>query len=156
MVLALAVALVLAGLAGTVVPLLPGVPLVWVGLWIAAWSDGFDRVGIGTLVVLALLTALSLALDLATSAFTTRRLGGTRAAAIGAALGTLAGLPFGLLGLFLGPFAGAALGEYLSVKDAARAGRAGAGSWVGLALAIAARFAVAFSMLGLFMLAWIF
>jgi uncharacterized protein YqgC (DUF456 family) len=152
--LLLAVVLVLAGLAGTVLPMLPGVPLVFAGLAVAAWSDGFERVGLVTLTVLFVLTLASVALDLAAASFATRKLGATKPAAIGAALGTLLGLPFGLVGLFLGPFAGAALGEFWAVRDLRKAGTAGAGGWLGLALAVAARFAVAFTMLGLFALAW--
>ena len=146
--------LVLVGLAGTVLPALPGVPLVFAGLAFAAWSDGFERVGLGTLALLALLTGLSVALDVLSASFTTRKLGASRAAAIGAAVGTLLGLPFGLVGLFVGPFLGAAGAEYWKVRDLRRAGTAGAGGWLGLALAVAARFAVAFTMLGLFALAW--
>lgn len=152
--LALALLLVLAGLAGTLLPVLPGVPLVFLGLLLAAWSDGFARVGPGTLAVLALLTALSVVLDLAAAAFATRRLGATRAAAAGAALGTLLGLPLGPAGLCVGPFLGAAAAEYWAVRDLRKAGTAGAGGWLGLALAVAARSAVAFTMLGLFALAW--
>lgn len=151
---AVALLLVLAGLAGTVLPALPGVPLVFAGLALAAWSDGFARVGPGMLALLALLTALSVALDLLAASFATRKLGASRAAAWGAAAGTLLGLPFGLPGLFVGPFVGAAACEYWAVRDLRRAGTAGAGGWLGLALAVAARFAVAFTMLGLFTLAW--
>lgn len=152
--LAVALVLVLAGLAGTILPALPGVPLVFAGLALAAWSDGFERVGFGTLALLLLLTLASVALDVAAASFATRKLGASRAAALGAAAGTLLGLPFGLAGLFVGPFLGAALCEYWAVRDLRRAGTAGASGWLGLALAVAARFAVAFTMLGLFALAW--
>lgn len=146
--------LVAFGLVGIVLPVLPGVPLVFGGLLVAAWSDGFERVGAFTIVVLALLTAASVALDVASAAFAARKLGASRKAALGAALGTLVALPFGLLGLAIGPFAGAALFEYGEVRDWKKAGTAGAGGWLGLALAIAARCAVAFAMIGLFILAW--
>jgi uncharacterized protein YqgC (DUF456 family) len=152
---AVAVILVLVGLVGTILPALPGVPLVFAGLAVAAWSDGFQRVGFGMLALLLLLTLVSVALDVMAASFATRRLGASRAAALGAAAGTLLGLPFGLLGLFVGPFLGAALCEYWAVRDLRRAGTAGAGGWLGLALAVAARFAVAFTMLGLFTLAWL-
>jgi uncharacterized protein YqgC (DUF456 family) len=152
--LALAVVLVLVGFAGTILPALPGVPLIFAGLAVAAWSDGFARVGFGTLSLLLLLTLVSVGLDVMAASFATRKLGASRAAAIGALVGTLLGLPFGLVGLFVGPFVGAALCEYWSVRDLRRAGTAGAGGWLGLALAVAARFAVAFTMLGLFALAW--
>jgi uncharacterized protein YqgC (DUF456 family) len=152
--LVLAVALVAAGLAGTVVPLLPGLPLVFAGLALAAWSDGFERVGPWTVALLGLMTLVSVVVDAAAASVVARRGGAGRAAAWGAFLGALAGLPFGLLGLVVGPFAGAAAGEYLTQRDLRRAGRAGAWSWLGLLVAVAARFAIAFLMLGLFALAW--
>jgi uncharacterized protein YqgC (DUF456 family) len=154
--LALGAVVVLAGLAGIVVPVLPGLPLVFGGLVLAAWSDGFERVGPAMLALLGLLTAISVVVDATAAATLTRRGGAGRAAAWGAFGGALLGLPFGLAGLVAGPFVGAALGEYLAVRDLRRAGRAGAWSWLGLVLAVAARFAIGFLMLGLFVLAWLF
>jgi len=153
--LVLAALLVLAGLAGIVVPVVPGLPLVFAGLALAAWSDGFERVGPVTVVVLAALTALSVALDVAAASIATRGGGASRAAAWGALAGALAGLPFGFVGIVAGPFLGAAAGEYLVVRDLRKAGRAGAWSWVGLAFAVGARFSIAFVMLALFALAWL-
>ena len=56
--------LVLAGLAGTVLPALPGVPLVFAGLLVAAWTDGFERVSWGWLALLGVLTLSSIVVDL--------------------------------------------------------------------------------------------
>ena len=55
--------LVIVGLIGTVLPALPGVPLVFCGLLLAAWTDGFAHVGVFTLFVLGALTVLALAID---------------------------------------------------------------------------------------------
>ncbi len=60
----LSAVLVLVGLAGTVLPALPGLPLVFAGMLLAAWTGDFQQVGIPMLVVLGLLTLLSLAIDL--------------------------------------------------------------------------------------------
>jgi uncharacterized protein YqgC (DUF456 family) len=150
----LAALLVAAGLAGIVAPILPGLPLVFGGLTLAAWSDGFERVGLGTVAVLGLLTAVSVAVDATAASALTRRGGAGRAAAWGAFAGALLGLPFGLVGLVAGPFLGAAAGEYVAVRDLRRAGKAGVWSWLGLVVAVAARFAIAFLMLGLFAFAW--
>src|SRR5690242_9568746 len=100
-----AVLLVLAGLAGTVLPMLPGVPLVFAGLLLAAWADGFHAVGWPVLAVLAVLTLLSVIVDFAASSIGAKRAGATRAAVLGAAIGTAFGMFFGLPGLLLGPFA---------------------------------------------------
>ena len=103
----LAALLVAIGVAGSVLPALPGVPLVFAGLVVAAWADDFQKVGWFVLSLLALLTVLSFLIDLAATALGAKRVGATRLAVIGAALGTVLGIFLGLPGLLLGPFAGA-------------------------------------------------
>lgn len=152
--LGVALLVVLAGIAGTVLPALPGVPLVFFGLLLAAWSDGFTRVGGWTLALLALLVVVSLLVDLAGAAFGLRRAGASGWALAGALAGLLLGFAFGLPGLLVGPFLGAFAAEYLVRRDARQAGRAGLGAWVGLVVATALRLAVAFAMVGIFALAW--
>lgn len=150
------IVLVLAGLAGTVLPALPGVPLVFVGLLLAAWADGFTKVGIPTLVLLGILTAVAVAVDLVASSFGAKRAGASKGAVIGSAVGAIVGIFFGLPGLLVGPFAGALLGEYLVRRDWKQAGKAGVATWIGLAIGTAAKVALAFTMVGLFALAYVF
>src|SRR5690606_42050027 len=107
----IALVLIVAGLAGVVLPVLPGLPLAFAGMLLAAWADGFERVGGWTLAVLGVLTLLSFAADILSGAVGARRFGAGPLAVAGAALGTIAGLVFGLPGLLLGPFIGAVLGE---------------------------------------------
>jgi uncharacterized protein YqgC (DUF456 family) len=152
-VLWIAVALLVAfGLVGVVLPGLPGIPLVLVGLVVGAWIDDFAYVGRGTLVVLALLALVATGADFAATALGAKRAGAHRRAVIGAALGTLAGIFFGLPGLLLGPFAGAAIGEFTARGDAARAGRVGLATWAGILLGGAAKLAIAISMIAIFAL----
>ena len=155
----IAAVLVAIGLVGIVLPALPGLPLVFCGMLLAAWADGFTKIGVATLVVLALLTLLSMAVDFWAAAMGARRVGASRLALIGAVLGTLAGLFLGPVGLFLGPFVGALAGELLHGRRLDRAGlgqaaRVGVGTWVGMALGIALKLMVACAMLGLFAWAW--
>jgi uncharacterized protein len=150
-----AVVLILVGMAGTVLPALPGTPLVFVGLLLAAWADGFTKVGWFTLVLLALLTASSLALDFFASGLGAKKVGASRLAIVGSVLGGLIGFFFGLPGLFLGPFVGAALGEYISLKNLKRAGKVGLATWLGILFGTAAKIALAFTMLGLFIFAYV-
>ena len=155
----IAAVLVAIGLVGIVLPALPGLPLVFCGMLLAAWADGFAKIGVATLVVLALLTLLSMAVDFSAAAMGARRVGASRLALIGAVLGTLAGLFLGPVGLFLGPFVGALAGELLHGRRLDRAGlgqaaRVGVGTWVGMALGIALKLMVACAMLGLFAWAW--
>jgi len=150
-----AIALILIGLAGTVLPALPGTPLVFVGLLLAAWADGFTKVGWFPLVLLALLTAASLAVDFFASSLGAKKVGASRLAIVGSVLGGLIGFFFGLPGLFLGPFLGAALGEYISLRSLRRAGKVGLATWLGILFGTAAKIALAFTMLGLFIFAYV-
>lgn len=150
----LAVLMVAIGIAGTVLPALPGTLLVFGGLLLAAWVDDFAKVGIATLVLLGALTIVSIAVDFAASALGARRAGASRYAVIGAAVGTLAGLPFGIIGLVAGPFVGAVIGEFASRRDAVNAGKVGIATWLGFLIGSALKIALAFTMVGIFTLAY--
>jgi len=147
----LAIALVVAGLAGLVLPGLPGAPVLLGGLVLAAWAEGFEHVGANTLLLLGVLALLTYGVDLLASAFGARRFGASRRAVIGAVLGAVVGLFFGIPGVLLGPFIGAVLGELSTRRDLKSAGRAGIGATIGLALGVAAKLALAFSMVGIFL-----
>jgi hypothetical protein len=142
--------LVAAGIAGTVLPLVPGAPLVFLGLLLAAWIDDFQKVGAVTLTVLALLTLGSFAIEFWAARHGARRVGASGLAVFGAVVGSVVGLFFSLPGVVLGPFAGAFAGEYLARRNLRQAGRAGLGTWLGLVLASAGRLALVFMMLGIF------
>lgn len=152
----LALLLVGVGLAGSVLPALPGVPLVFLGLLLAAWAGGFEQVGAFPLVVLGLLTLLSFGIDLAATAMGAKRVGATKLAVLGAAVGTFAGLFLGLPGLILGPFVGAVAGELMSHGRVQQATRAGLATWMGLLFGTLAKLALVFTMLGLFAFAYFF
>jgi uncharacterized protein YqgC (DUF456 family) len=151
---ALAVVLVVVGLAGVVLPAVPGTVLIFAGLLLAAWADGFVRVGAGTIIGLGILTVATYFVDVATMALGMKRLGTTRRAMAGAAIGTIAGLFFGLAGLIIGPFAGAVLGELTAQRDLARAGRAGIAAWIGFLIGTVVKVGLAFAMVGIFLTAW--
>jgi uncharacterized protein YqgC (DUF456 family) len=155
----LAIVLVLVGIAGTILPALPGLPLVFAGMLLAAWAGDFQQVGIPMLVVLGLLTVFSLAVDFWATALGAKRVGASRLAIIGAMLGTLAGLFLGPIGLLLGPFGGAIAGELIHRRsllghDLGHAARIGIGTWFGILFGTVLKLALAFTMLGLFALAW--
>jgi uncharacterized protein YqgC (DUF456 family) len=143
------------GLAGTVLPVLPGVPLMFAGMLLAAWIDDFTRVGTFTLGLLGVLTLLSVVVDIAASALGARRVGASSRAVWGAAAGAILGIFFGLVGLLLGPFVGAVVGELSIHGRVADAGRVGVATWVGIAFGAAAKIAIAFSMVGIFAFAWL-
>ena len=154
MILVLAVVLVLIGLVGVVVPGLPGPILIFAGLALAASTDGYARVSVLTLFVIAILMTATYVVDIVGMAMGMKRLGATRRAMAGAAIGTLGGLFLGLPGLLIGPFVGAVLGELTAHRDIRLAGRAGAAAWVGFILGTAAKVGLAFAMIGIFLMAW--
>jgi uncharacterized protein YqgC (DUF456 family) len=151
----IAVLLVIVGLIGVVVPALPGTMLVFAGLLMAAWADGFSRVGVWTIVLIGVIAAASYTIDFIAAALGAQRLGASRRAMAGAAVGTVAGLFFGLPGLIVGPFAGAVLGELTTNRDLKQAGRAGVAAWIGFAIGMAIKVGVVFVMIGIFIAAFL-
>jgi len=151
----LSTVLILAGMAGAVLPALPGVPLVFAGMLLAAWTDHFQHVGLWTLIVLGVLAALAMLIDFVAGLFGARRVGASGRALWGASLGTLVGLFFGLPGLLLGPFAGAVVGELSAGSKMNKATKVGVGTWIGLLFGTLAKLALCFAMLGIFLLKFV-
>lgn len=152
----LAVAMVIVGLIGVVMPALPGHMLILAGLIVGAWADGFTRVGVWTLTVLGAIALASYGVDFVAVALGARHLGASPRAMTGAALGTIAGLFFGLPGVIVGPFVGAVIGELTTHRDMVKAGKAGVAAWIGFAIGTAVKVALAFLMIGIFLLALVF
>ncbi|HEY8123707.1 MAG TPA: DUF456 domain-containing protein [Myxococcota bacterium] len=146
----LAALLVLLGLAGLLLPALPGAPLIYLGLVAAAWAENFTRVGWGWLALLGAIAALTYAVDFAATALGAKKFGASPRAVVGAVLGGFVGLFLGPFGLVLGPFAGALLAELSLRRDFEAAQRAGFGATLGLLLGGVAKLALAFAMLGIF------
>jgi uncharacterized protein YqgC (DUF456 family) len=144
----LAVVLIVVGVAGTFLPALPGIPLIFGGVLLAAWIDDFQRISGWAIGVLAVLALIGIAVDYVAAALSARRIGASRQGIIGAAIGTVAGIFTGLWGLVFMPLVGAAIGEYLAHQDALRAGKVGIATWFGLLIGTAVKIAVAFTMIG--------
>ncbi|HJO24975.1 MAG: DUF456 domain-containing protein [Myxococcota bacterium] len=149
----LAGVLVVVGVGGTALPVLPGALLVFCGLLLGAWIDGFEKVGGWTLTLIGVLAGLTYAVDFAASALGAQRVGASRRALVGAVAGGVVGLFFGILGVLVGPFMGAVIGEYTVQRNLSQAGRVGVGTWIGMALGLAAKLALVFTMIGTFVIA---
>ena len=149
----LSIALILAGLAGTVLPALPGTLLVLAGVVLGAWIDDFSRVGWGTVTAVTLLAVLAWGLDYAAGLLGAQRAGASRQAIVGAALGTVAGIFMGLVGVLFMPLVGAAIGEYLARQDSQRAVKVGVATWLGIMAGLVAKVVIAFMMIGIFVAA---
>lgn len=149
-------ALILVGLAGTVLPVLPGTFLVWGGIVLGAWIDDFTRVGMTTVVVVSVLAVLAWALEYVAGLLGAKQAGASKLALLGAAVGTVLGLFMGLVGVLFMPLVGAAVGEYLAQKDQARAVKVGVATWVGIMVGLIAKVVLAFMMVGIFIAALLF
>ena len=146
----LAVALIVVGVVGTVLPAIPGATLVFAGIALAAWIGDFARIP-GWIVVLAgVLAALTWVIDFAAASVGAKRVGASPWAIAGAALGTIAGVFTGLVGLLFLPLAGAAIGEFLAERDLLRAGKVGLATWLGIVIGTALKVAIVFAMLAMF------
>lgn len=149
-------ALIVLGLAGTVLPVLPGTLLVWGGVLLGAWIDDFTRVSIGTMVVITVLAVLAWGLDFVAGLMGAKRAGASKWALIGAAVGTVVGIFMGLVGVLFMPLVGAAVGEYWAQKDQQRAAKVAFATWLGLMIGMVAKVVLSFVMVGIFLVAlWI-
>lgn len=148
-----AILMIVVGVAGTVLPALPGVVLVFGGIALAAWIDDFARISAWTVGALALLTLVAIAADYVAAVLGAKRAGASKLAIVGAAIGTVAGVFTGLVGLVFMPLAGAAVGEYIAQRDLRRAGKVGIATWLGLLIGTAVKVAIVFAMIGVFAVA---
>lgn len=151
----LAITLIILGVIGTFLPVLPGAALVFAGMVLAAWLDDFQRVGWITLVILGALTVLVLVIDVVAALMGAKRVGASRLALVGAAAGTLVGFFFGIVGILVAPFIGAVIGELIARGQMAPAARVGFGTWLGIAVGALAKIVVVLAMLGLFVASYL-
>jgi uncharacterized protein len=162
-----AAALVIVGLAGTVLPAIPGTILVLGGLVLGAWIDGFTRVGGWTVALIALLAVLAWATDYVAALLGAKKAGASAWAMIGAALGTVAGIFTGFVGLLFLPLAGAVAGEYfartrnaglaitaVNNEHATHAAKVGIATWVGMLVGTVVKLVLVFLMIGVFAVAY--
>jgi uncharacterized protein len=145
-----AVLLILVGVAGTVLPALPGTALVLAGIVLGAWIDDFSRVGVGSLLIIGVLALMAWGFDYVAGLLGARRAGASRQALWGAAIGTVVGIFMGLVGVLFMPLVGAAVGEYLARRDQGQALRVGVATWLGIMAGLLAKVVIAFMMIGIF------
>ncbi|MGH8216634.1 MAG: DUF456 domain-containing protein [Rhodanobacteraceae bacterium] len=145
--------IIVAGFIGSLLPNLPGIPVMFGGMLLAAWVGHFAKIPVWVIVFLGLLAAFSILFDFLAGTWGAKRYGASKAAAWGALLGTIIGLFFGIPGIILGPFVGAVVGQLASGSRVEHAARVGVGTWIGLLIGTAIKLATAFMMLGTFALA---
>lgn len=150
----IAIALIVAGLVGAIVPTLPGIPLIFGGIWLIAGVDRYRHVGLWWLLGIAGIGAIGLTLDLLAGALGAKRVGASKQAVAGALAGTVIGLFLGLPGLLLGPFVGAVLGELAAGNSVLRSTQVGAGAWLGLIFGTIIKLVSSLMMVVLFGAGW--
>ncbi len=150
----LALLLVIAGVIGLVFPALPGIPLLYGGLLLAAWIDDFSLVGGWTIAVIGVIAVIAWLVDLVASVVTTQRAGASKQALYGTMIGGVVGIVGGVPGIILGTVVGAMLGELMARRGAGQATRVGIAAGLGFVLALAAKVLLGLLMLGMFVYAY--
>jgi uncharacterized protein len=152
----LVVILIAVGVAGAVLPALPGVVLVLGGIVLGAWLDDFTKVPWWIVALCVVLAVLAWVTDYVATIMGAKKAGASKLAIVGAALGTIAGIFMGLVGVLFMPFVGAAVGQYLSERDGKRAAKVGLATWLGLLVGTIVKLVLIFMMIGLFVAALVF
>jgi hypothetical protein len=145
-----------AGVAGVVLPVLPGALLLLLGAVLVGWAEGFTRLGWGTIAASAAIALVIWAVDLIAGVLGAKAFGASRWAVVGAGVGLLAGMFLGLPGIILGPAVGAVVFEYAKNPDFGRAARAGLGTFIGFVLGSVVKVTLSFVLVGVVVLALVF
>lgn len=146
--------LIVAGLVGAIVPALPGIPLIFGGMWLAAGVDHYTHLGLWWLLGIAIVGVVGMTMDLLAGALGAKRVGASPRAVWGALWGTVIGLFLGLPGLLLGPFLGALLGELAAGNSVLRSTRIGVNAWIGLIFGTMIKLVSSVTMVALFGAGW--
>jgi uncharacterized protein len=121
------------GIIGTVLPLIPGVTLIWLGMLLYGFLTGFENLTISFFILQGLAALLVMAVDYVAAALGTKRFGGSKTAMWGAAFGLFLGIiVLGPIGIIFGPLLGALIGELLRGIPFERAILSSFGALVGL------------------------
>jgi uncharacterized protein len=141
-----------AGLAGTILPFLPGIPLIYAGYVIYGLGTGWRDYGGKTMLVWGAVVLVSIALDYYAGILGAKKYGASASGIWGSVLGGILGLVFlGFIGLLAGTFMGAAAGELLSGKSSRSAWRAGWGTFVGFLAGTLFKIVLGVVMIGAFL-----
>jgi uncharacterized protein YqgC (DUF456 family) len=149
-----ALIIMIMGLAGVILPVLPGIPLIFGAAVLYGILTGFEEITLSLILIFAGLTVFGLLVDYLANYFSVKKMGGGRAGAIGAVIGLFIGIFFvGLIGIILLPFVFAVMFELIAGKKKGQALKAGLGSLIGLLFGGILRFSIGCAMIGIFV--WI-
>ena len=144
-----ALILIAAGFAGTIIPAIPGLPLIAVGAWLIGWAGDFQEVGWKTIAFLGVLAVIGVVVDTVAQTAGAQRAGASKEGILGSLIGTVVGVFLGgIVGILIMPLIGAAIGEFWAKRDLLHAGRVGLATWIGMIIGTVVKVALAFTMTG--------
>jgi len=147
--------LILVGLVGIYAPILPGIPIAWLGFFIYAIGTGFERISILTVVIFFVVMVLILLLDLMAPALGAKKYKASKLGMLGAFIGSIIGLIFfGFVGIILGPVIGAFIFELIAKRKADIAFKAALGTFVGFIVGVLVKLVYILVMAGFFVASW--
>ena len=135
----LALIFLIVGLLGTILPAIPGLPLMFAGAWLLAYTGDYQIIGTPALIALGILALIGSAMDYVAGLLGAKFTGASKTALWGALIGGIAGAFFSLPGLLLGPLLGAGIGEFWARKDLWSAGKVSVGTFIGFIMGVIAK-----------------
>ncbi len=152
--LILTIIIFVVGFAGILLPAIPSLPLIWIGILIYGFFTHFVEVTIGIIIITGIIMLIGVALDFVAGIFGAKIYGASWAGVIGALFGGLVGMIlFNVVGLLIGSFFGAFIGEYIRYKKMHPAMKAGFGTIVGFIIGVVVKIVLSFLMIGIFIVA---
>lgn len=149
----LSATLIVIGVAGTILPALPGVAFIFAGILLGAWIDDFTVISTGTVIACGVIAVVAWGLENLAGVLGAKKVGASREAIIGSLIGTVVGIFTGLWGLLFMPLLGAAIGQYMVDRDLMRARHVGVATWLGMVIGMLVKIALSFLMIGIFIVA---
>ncbi|MRR20116.1 DUF456 domain-containing protein [bacterium] len=143
--LALAIILMIVGIAGCLLPVLPGPPLSYLGL-VVLHLTRFADISKNLFIILGIVAVVVTVIDYIVPIWGTRQFGGSKYGMRGATVGLVIGLFLGPAGIIIGPFAGAVVGELIFKDDIKYALKAGFGSLLGFLTGVGLKLAASLLM----------
>lgn len=147
--------LMLVGLISVLVPILPGIPLAWLGLFIYAIGTGFERISILAVIIFFVLMALVMAIDFLAPMLGAKKYEASKYGILGAVLGLIVGIiVFGFWGIIIGPFVGAFSFELMAKRQLKGAFKSAIGTFVGFIAGTLMKVIFILIMSGFFIASW--
>ena len=147
----IALAVMFVGLAGVILPVLPGVPLIFGAAVLYGILTGFEDIDLTVILILAGFTVAALVVDYLANFISVRKMGGSVVGAIGAVVGLMIGIFIGVVWIIVLPFVLAVTFELIAGRESRQALKSGMGSFVGLLFGGLTRFIIGCVMIGIFL-----